>query len=207
MTGPATRSSDGSGTARLFVAALPDARTITRLGPLVERAVHQLTGHQLTGHQLTGHHGNAGRPVVRTTPVDSWHVTLRFLGNTDLMAATAAVARLATDRIPPTIARVTPTLTLLGRHVVVPVTGLDDLAAAVTHATDGLGTPSRHEFFGHITIGRFEADPGPDATIADRSATRQTDIDFPVHTITLMRSDLDRHGPHYTTVTEVDIGR
>ena len=76
-------------------------------------------------------------PGVRWLPADQWHVTLRFLGETDPDAAVTAMGGLVAA---PVEAVVGPSTRLLGGTVlVVPVAGLDRLAAAVVAATAGVG--------------------------------------------------------------------
>jgi len=153
-------------TARLFVAIRPDADTIEALGRLVH---------------------DAG-PDVRLVPEASWHVTLRFLGDVDTAEAAQRLERLD---LPPTTARLGPEVTVLGRHLVVPVSGVDDLADAVDAATVGLGEPPRHPFSGHLTLGsagRSSAD------LVGRPIARS----FQVDEIHLLRSE---PGRRYDTVT------
>lgn len=92
-------------------------------------------------------------PGVRWSRPRDWHVTLRFLGP----AAPAAVAaRLDATSLPAATARLGPVVRRLGRgSVVVPVAGLDELAAAVTGATADLGQPpDPRPFVGHLTLAR-----------------------------------------------------
>ena len=95
---------------------------------------------------------------VRWTDPSSWHVTLRFLGELDdAESATAALDRVAaaaaTATVGPTPERLGPTA------VVLPVDGLDAVAAAVAVAFAGLpgdvaGEEGRR-FTGHLTLGRL----------------------------------------------------
>ena len=90
------------------------------------------------------------RPVtdgVRWSTPDQWHVTLRFLG--DVGDVDAVVAALSTVRHAPVDVAMGPATARLGRSVLmVPVTGLDSLAAALPFPPEG--TP----FTGHLTVAR-----------------------------------------------------
>lgn len=107
---------------------------------------------------------------VRWTPEERWHVTLRFLGEVDDPApVVAAVAGVAATATPPTA--------VLGEHVerlgsvaVVPVSGLDDLAAAVIAAAH-LGQPADDRpFRGHVTVARARGRRPLPAGVAGRPA-------------------------------------
>ncbi|HEX6420307.1 MAG TPA: 2'-5' RNA ligase family protein [Acidimicrobiales bacterium] len=95
-----------------------------------------------------------GRPGVRWTTRPQWHVTLRFLGEVD--DAGPVVAALDAAPLAPCTAVAGPAVARLGRSVVmVPVAGVEALAAAVTAATADLGVPpAARPFDGHVTIAR-----------------------------------------------------
>lgn len=94
------------------------------------------------------------RDGLRWTSPAQWHVTLRFLGEIDDPAPVVE----ALDRavLPPAVAELGPAVESLGRGVVmVPVGGVDDLAAAVVEATGAFGTPpDPRPFRGHVTLAR-----------------------------------------------------
>ena len=103
------------------------------------------------------------RPEVdglRWTKPERLHVTLRFLGECDEAEAIAALGRVG---CPPTPVTLGPTVERLGRNVaMIPASGADDLAAAVTAATRHLGQPPpKRRFTGHMTVARFRRDPSP----------------------------------------------
>jgi 2'-5' RNA ligase len=77
-----------------------------------------------------------------------------------------------------------PAIRLLGDTVlVVPVAGLDRLAAAVVAATTGVGElPEDRPFVGHLTLCRFREGPPPGAVGAAVSAA------FSVEEVVLVRS-------------------
>jgi 2'-5' RNA ligase len=91
---------------------------------------------------------------VRWSEPASWHVTLRFLGEVDDAEASVAalgrvVAASATATVGPTPKRLGPTA------VVLPVDGLDEVAAAVAVAFAGLAGEEGRRFTGHLTLGRL----------------------------------------------------
>jgi 2'-5' RNA ligase len=120
-------------------------------------------------------------PGVRWLATDQWHVTLRFLGEADPDAAATALAALVAA---PAEAVVGPVTRLLDDTVlVVPVAGLDRLAAAVVAATTGVGElPEDRPFVGHLTLCRFREGPPPGAVGAAVSAA------FSVEEVVLARS-------------------
>jgi 2'-5' RNA ligase len=135
-------------------------------------------------------------PAVRYTTRDQWHVTLRFLGSCDLDEATAAFSAISARA---TVAELGPAVARLGRSVlVVPVGGLDAIAAAVIDATAAVGQPPEpRPFAGHLTIARLRRPPRTRIAgepIADR---------FPVDEVHLVRSDLHPEGARYRTVATV----
>lgn len=93
-------------------------------------------------------------PALRWVPPEQWHVTLRFLGRAEPAEVLAALSSAA---LPQVDAQLGPRAMRLGRGVLVlPVSGLDDLAVAVRAATAGIGDPPDFaEFAGHLTLARF----------------------------------------------------
>ncbi len=165
------------GVTRLFVAAWPPIAVAERLARLVE-----------------GEHVG-----VRPVPVDHLHVTLRFLGDVD---AGAVTERLAQADLIAAVARFGPEVTRLGeRQLVVRVDGAEDLATAVRLATEGLGRPSRDEFFGHLTLARVRRD----ATSPIEG--QPVEGCFTLDDIRLVESRLEPTGAVYTNVGWVPVGR
>lgn len=111
---------------------------------------------------------------VRWLRPSQWHVTLRFLGRADPDEARKILTRWAAGggfgdspegwKWSSTTAVLGPVAEVLGDGVVmVPVAGLDDLAASVVAATAKLGEqPDSRPFVGHLTLCRFRKDPPPD---------------------------------------------
>lgn len=154
---------------RLFVAAWPDAATAA--------ALHELPRPELDG--------------VRWVAPEHWHVTLRFLGRCD---RDLVAARLAAVTLPSARARLGPAVGWLGRQIVVPVAGVDDLAAAVALATADIGEPPRRRFRGHLTLARVRRDAT--STLVGRPVSGA----FDVHAVALVRSELSHTGARYTTI-------
>lgn len=155
---------------RLFVAAWPDAATCDALDAL----------------------RRTGERDVRWVRPANWHVTLRFLGDAD---AGEAIERCGEATFPSAVARLGPAVERLDRRqIVVPVGGVDDLAAAVRSATHGIGGRDRHGFRGHLTIARTK--PGVDSGVLGSPF----DATFEVDAIALVASDLTPSGAVYTTI-------
>jgi 2'-5' RNA ligase len=87
----------------------------------------------------------------------------------------------------------------LGRGVfVVPVGGLEGVAAAVLAATAGIGQPPEHRrFHGHVTLARLRAAAACGLTDVVVSAR------WPVTSIALVQSHLHPAGARYETIGEV----
>ena len=164
--------------ARLFVAAVPPAAVLDRVAALSRPEVEGL----------------------RWTSRDQWHVTLRFLGRvTDVDAVLAALEPVA---LPQCEARLGPETGRFGRRVLhVPVTGLDDVAAAVEAATTDVGEPPEDRpFAAHLTLARARARRGIDlrALTGTAIAARWT-----VDDVCLIESHLHPHGARYELLQRV----
>ena len=132
-------------------------------------------------------------PGVRYSRRDQWHVTMRFLGSCEVDEALAAFHTIDASA---TEAVVGPAVSRLGRSiVVVPVQGLDALAAEVVRATSDVGQPpDPRPFTGHITIARLR-----DRAACGVAGGRFVDR-FPVDAVHLVRSDLRPDGAVYDTI-------
>jgi RNA 2',3'-cyclic 3'-phosphodiesterase len=118
------------GSAACFVAVWP--------GPEVVESVGAAVG------------GLSGVDLIDTA---RYHVTLRWLGQVEV---DAAVDALTTLRSPSTAGVAQPWFERLGpAHVVVPIGGLDELAAAVAERVAPVEVnPSRLGFVGHMSVAR-----------------------------------------------------
>jgi RNA 2',3'-cyclic 3'-phosphodiesterase len=166
---------------RLFVAVWPPAEVVERIAAL-ERP------------EVGG---------VRWTGPDQWHVTLRFLGEVPDPAPVERALRAATPPLPAAEASLGPDAEVLGRNVLVlPVGGLDPLAAAVAAATAGMGQDDPRPFRGHLTLARRRRGGPPLSRLAGRPEAR-LGAAFEVTSVALVRSHLDRAGARYETLAEV----
>ncbi|MCC6225135.1 MAG: RNA 2',3'-cyclic phosphodiesterase [Microthrixaceae bacterium] len=95
-------------------------------------------------------------PGLRWVDPTNWHVTLRFLGEAD---PDAVADRLERAELPKARAALGPKVAQLGRgHLVVPVGGLERLAASVRDATAGPARqPDGRPFTGHVTLARLKS--------------------------------------------------
>jgi RNA 2',3'-cyclic 3'-phosphodiesterase len=114
---------------RVFVAVWPDESVAAELARLPRRE----------------------EPGVRWMPPESWHVTLRFVGTADVRAVCEL---LDGARLPRLTARLGPAVESIGRAAVVPVAGVEPLAAAVLAATRAVGEDAEQPFRGHVTVAR-----------------------------------------------------
>ena len=148
--------------------------------------------------ELTQLHRKDQRGVRFVSP-DRWHVTLRFLGDASPAEVIAALDRAP---LPATHARLGPGVDVLAeRALVVPVSGLEDLAAAVIGATTDIGEPARKRFVGHLTVARVQPRvPMPRALGALITAA------FDVEEIALVQSRLDADGARYETLETWPVG-
>jgi 2'-5' RNA ligase len=127
---------------------------------------------------------------VRFVHPDNWHLTLRFLGEADPDAVAAALDGIEFAR---TEVRLGPGVDVLGeRALVIPASGLDEVARVVAERTSGLGDPPRRRFTAHLTLARLKPFAHmPHALGAVVEAT------FPLDEITLVQSRLHPDGARY----------
>ena len=118
--------------ARLFIAVWPTEEVVAELSSLPRK----------------------DQEGIRFVPAEKWHITLRFLGESEpdevinaLGDATVATAR----------AHLGPAVELMAeRALVVPVKGLDALADTVEKLTSHIGKTPRRRFVGHLTLARVK---------------------------------------------------
>jgi 2'-5' RNA ligase len=129
---------------------------------------------------------------VRWVAPETWHVTLRFIGDADIAQVSDRLAAADLPRAPLVLG---PAVALLGdRHVVVPVAGADELARAVRAATAGIGGRDPLRFRGHLTLGRSDRGVAP-PTVGTPIVGR-----FDVGQVALVASEVLPDGPRYSTV-------
>ncbi len=135
---------------------------------------------------------------VRWVPEANWHITLRFVGDADVDELAAVLAGAA---LPSADVALGPRVVRLGtRLLVIPATGVDDLAAAVREATADLGQPERRRFHGHLTLARKRRDAN--STVYGTPFEGGWQIDR----VALVSSDTDDTGSVYTTVASFPTG-
>lgn len=136
---------------------------------------------------------------VRFVPPGNWHITLRFLGESDPAEVCAALDGVT---LPAATARVGPGVDVMSdRAVVLPVSGLDDLAQLVNDLTATIGEPPRKRFVGHLTLARVK----PNASMP-RALGMAAGASFEVDEIALVRSRLDPDGARYDTIETWPLG-
>jgi len=144
---------------------------------------------------VSDHLAGIDRPIergVRWMAPESWHITLRFIGDAD---SDEVHGRLTAATLPRVRVDLGPKVELLGLHqIVIPVAGAESLAAAVRSATTGIGVDEQRTFRGHLTIARLQ--PGAHSSIDGSPVSARFDIDE----IALVASDLGSQGAVYTTV-------
>jgi 2'-5' RNA ligase len=147
--------------------------------------------------------GRLPRPDVdglRWTTPDQWHVTLRFLGECDVDAATAA---LSTVSVRATEAVMGPATGRFGRRILhVPVAGLDEVAVAAIDATGDVGVPPEDRpFKGHVTLARSRRGDTDLRPLAGQPLAGR----WFVTEVTLVASQLHPDGARYETVASVPL--
>jgi 2'-5' RNA ligase len=130
---------------------------------------------------------------VRFVPPENWHITLRFLGEAN---PNEVIDALDEVEFPTSFARLGPGVDVLSdRSLVVPVTGLDELAEVVRHHTAHIGQAARRRFVGHLTLARLK----PDADMP-RALGAFVQAEFEVGEVALVQSRLDPDGARYSTI-------
>lgn len=167
------------GRARLFVAAWPPPDAVADLEMLPRKP----------------------RPGVRFVEPSQWHVTLAFLGNAERGETLDAFGRLS---LPAADAIGGPIVELLGDHsLILPVRGIEELAAQVGRGLRGIGDARRpRRFVGHLTLARL-----------DRRARRfrhplvgfPISVAFPVGEVALVESRLRPDGANYETLASIAV--
>lgn len=131
-------------------------------------------------------------PGVRLVPAENRHITLRFVGDAE---PEQVIDRLGSALLPAATATFGPTVERLGgRQFVIPVEGVDDLAAAVRGAIAGIGESERRRFYGHLTVARTK--PGARSSLLGRTFGAE----MPVDEVALVASTLAPTGAKYETL-------
>ena len=138
---------------------------------------------------------------LRWTTRDQWHVTLRFLGETEVAPVVAALSGVSAGR---GRAQVGPTVGRFGRRILhLPVSGLDDMARDVIAATAALGRPpDDRPFHGHLTLARVAGTAKVDLR---RLAGTPLQAAWDVESCCLMESRLAPAGARYQLVERFEV--
>lgn len=146
-------------------------------------------------------------PDVRWASPSSWHVTLRFLGEVEVPEPALAALRAVVAA--PTVAVVGRVPQRLGpTAVVLPVSGLDAVAAGVAEAFIGLpgsgGVNEGRAFNGHLTLGRLRRrGRWPRGDVGSLAG----EVSWPVRSIALVRSHLEAGAPaRYEVLAQRELG-
>jgi RNA 2',3'-cyclic 3'-phosphodiesterase len=138
------------------------------------------------------------RQGVRWTTRDQWHVTLRFLG--EIADPAPVEAALRSVAWPAATMVLGPEVAPLGRRVLVlPVAGLDVLAALAREVTAQVGGREDRPFVGHLTLARCRTGSAG-ALAGERCAGRA-----PVTTVSLFRSRLRSDGARYEELASIPV--
>lgn len=131
---------------------------------------------------------------ARFVPPENWHVTLRFLGECGPADVVDAVDSAS---LPAGRASLGPAVDVLsGRSLVVPVSGLDELARSVVAATRHIGDPPpKRRFFGHVTIARLKR-----TSSIPRALGTHVSSEWDVGEVALVESRLHPDGARYETI-------
>jgi len=148
--------------------------------------------------ELTALHRKDQRGVRFVRP-EKWHITLRFLGDVD---PGSVIGALSGTSLAPARAHLGPAVDVIGERVlVVPVRGLEALAAAVTEHTHHIGEAPRKRFVGHLTIARVTSH-----VLMPRALGALVSAEFDVAEIALVQSRLDPQGSRYETIEAWPVG-
>jgi RNA 2',3'-cyclic 3'-phosphodiesterase len=171
----------------MFVAVWPDDLTAQRLSALDLSAV----------------------PGLRAVQPEQWHITLRFLGEVadGLVPSLADALAQAATRVPqPVHCTIGPATAWFSgaRLLQIPVTGLDQMAAAVRHTTVPLVSgASDAPFVGHLTVARVQGRRRLDPATQTELAGRVIAAEFVVSHLLLVASGLSPQGPHYSALASL----
>lgn len=130
---------------------------------------------------------------VRWVRPEKWHVTLRFLGDA---GRDDVYASLRGTTLPAATAVLGPDVRRMARSaVVIPVAGLDELAAVVGAATADVGEPiGPRPFSGHLTLARLR--PGATCGLVGTPVAAE----LRVAEVVLVSSDRTHEGATYDVI-------
>lgn len=141
---------------------------------------------------LRGLHRKDQRGARFVAP-ENWHVTLRFVGDAE---PSSVLDALDGAELPRARASLGPAVDVLDeRALVVPVSGVDDLAAVIARRTRDVGRPPARRFVGHLTIARVKPHVPMPRVLGAPIATS-----FDVEEVALVQSRLRPEGARYETL-------
>ncbi|MBI5090722.1 MAG: RNA 2',3'-cyclic phosphodiesterase [Actinobacteria bacterium] len=136
---------------------------------------------------------------VRFVRPENWHITLRFLGDSDPSDVIEAMDGVV---FAPAVARLGPAVDVLDERVlVVPVQGVDDIAREVRARTRHIGEPAPKRFIGHLTLARVKP-----REQMPRALGARVDATFDVDEVALVQSRLHPDGARYETTETWPVG-
>ena len=136
---------------------------------------------------------------VRFVQPENWHITLRFFGECNPGEVADALDGIS---LAPARARLGPAVDVLAaRALVVPASGLDALAVAVSARTEKIGDPSHKRFVGHLTLARVKSH-----VAMPRALGALVSAEFDVDEIALVHSRLEPDGARYETIDSWQVG-
>jgi RNA 2',3'-cyclic 3'-phosphodiesterase len=144
------------------------------------------------------------RDGLRWTTEDQWHVTMRFLGEVSSSGPVREALAPVASRFEDVTATLGPRPVVLGGRVwVLPVSGLDSLAAAVLEATSAaVPETGRRPFRGHVTLARARQ-PGALTGLPGVEVRGEWTVDA----LTLVCSHLHRDGARHEVVDRWSLGK
>jgi RNA 2',3'-cyclic 3'-phosphodiesterase len=133
------------------------------------------------------------QPGVRWVRPEKWHVTVRFLGGAE---PADVFSCLNSTMMPAATAVLGPVVRRLARStVVIPVAGLDQIAAVIGLATADIGEPAGpRPFHGHLTLARLR--PGATCDLVGTPVA----VELRVAEVVLVSSGLTHEGATYHVI-------
>lgn len=137
---------------------------------------------------------------VRFTRRNQWHITIKFLGQTNTEDALRALEAVDAKAAKATLG---PEVVLLGpRVVMIPAAGLDALSDAVNLAFEGLGEDQEpREFVGHLTLARLKGAPLRDSSLVSVLGAPLA-TSFHVGALALLETEVGPEGTTHTAVAQ-----
>ncbi len=141
---------------------------------------------------------------VRYTKRDHWHIALQWLGTAKSADALDALAEMDASAADVTLG---PEVSLLGnRVVIIPVAGLDNMAAAAAVSFGDVGEPRPgREFTGHLTIARLKGAPLRDPSLVPILGAAIS-AEFRASTVVVVSTEMTADGVDRRVIGEKTLG-